>query len=107
MSEQVHGTAAFSWYALRTKHQHEKSVTNVLAEKGFEVLCPTYAEVHRWKDRKKEVTLPLFPGYLFFANGLERKVDLLSTPVFATSFPSAIRRPLYRRQRSKPFSLRW
>ena len=80
MSEQVHGTAAFSWYALRTKHQHEKSVTNVLAEKGFEVLCPTYAEVHRWKDRKKEVTLPLFPGYLFFANGLERKVDLLSTP---------------------------
>jgi len=80
MSEQVHGAAAFSWYALRTKHQHEKSVTNVLAEKGFEVLCPTYAEVHRWKDRKKEVTLPLFPGYLFFANGLERKVDLLSTP---------------------------
>ena len=84
MSEQVHGTAAFAWYALRTKHQHEKSVTNVLAEKGFEVLCPTYAEVHRWKDRKKEVTLPLFPGYLFFANGLERKVDLLSTPGVCT-----------------------
>jgi len=80
MSEQVHESAGFSWYALRTKHQHEKSVTNVLAEKGFEVFCPTYAEVHRWKDRRKEVTLPLFPGYLFFANGLERKVDLLSTP---------------------------
>jgi len=80
MSEQVHETTAFSWYVLHTKHQHEKSVTNVLAEKGFEVFCPTYAEVHRWKDRRKEVTLPLFPGYLFFANGLERKVDLLSTP---------------------------
>lgn len=80
MSEQVHGTAASAWYALHTKHQHEKSVTNVLAEKGFEVFCPTYAEVHRWKDRNKEVTLALFPGYLFFANALERKVDLLSTP---------------------------
>ena len=55
-------------------------MTTVLAEKGFEVFCPTYAEVHRWKDRNKEVTLALFPGYLFFANGLERKADLLSTP---------------------------
>src|SRR5882724_12535084 len=82
MSEQVHETtaAAFSWYALHTKHQHEKSVTNVLAEKGFEVFCPTYAEVHRWKDRRKEVTLPLFPGYLFIAGGLDRRVDVLSTP---------------------------
>jgi transcription antitermination factor NusG len=69
-----------AWYALRTKHQHEKSITHLLAEKGFEVFCPTYAEVHRWKDRKKEVTLPLFPGYLFFADGLDRKVELLSAP---------------------------
>jgi transcription antitermination factor NusG len=69
-----------AWYALHTKHQHEKSITHLLAEKGFEVFCPTYAELHRWKDRKKEVTLPLFPGYLFFAEGLDRKLELLSTP---------------------------
>ena len=68
------------WHALHTKYQHEKYVTDILAEKGFEVFCPTYAEVHRWKDRKKEVTIPLFPGYLFFANGLDRRIDLLSTP---------------------------
>src|SRR5205807_5021102 len=84
MSEEVRGIAASTSYALHTKHQHEKSVTKVLTEMGFEVFCPTYAEVHRWKDRKKEVTLPLFPGYLFFANGLERKVDLLSTPGVCT-----------------------
>jgi transcription antitermination factor NusG len=69
-----------AWYAVHTKHQHEQSVTNILAEKGFDVFCPTYAEVHRWKDRQKEVTLPLFPGYLFFADGLDRRVELLSTP---------------------------
>jgi transcription antitermination factor NusG len=68
------------WHALHTKHQHEKYVTDMLAEKGFEVFCPTYAEIHRWKDRKKEVTIPLFSGYLFFAGGLDRRVDLLSTP---------------------------
>jgi transcription elongation factor/antiterminator RfaH len=69
-----------AWYALYTRYQHEKSVTAILSEKGFEVFCPMYSEVHRWKDRKKEVSLPLFPGYLFFANGLDRKMDLLSTP---------------------------
>jgi transcription antitermination factor NusG len=68
------------WHALHTKHQHEKYVTDILAEKGFEVFCPTYAEVHRWKDRRKEVTIPLFSGYLFFADGLDRRIDLLSTP---------------------------
>jgi transcription antitermination factor NusG len=69
-----------TWHALYTRYQHEKSVTAILSEKGFEVFCPMYPEVHRWKDRKKEVNLPLFPGYLFFADGLERKIDLLSTP---------------------------
>jgi transcription antitermination factor NusG len=73
-------TEKASWHALHTKHQHEKYVTDILAEKGFEVFCPTYAEVHRWKDRKKEVTIPLFSGYLFFAGGLDRRIDLLSTP---------------------------
>jgi transcription antitermination factor NusG len=68
------------WHALHTKYQHEKYVTDILAEKGFEVFCPTYAEVHRWKDRRKEVTIPLFSGYLFFAGGLDRRIDLLSTP---------------------------
>jgi transcription antitermination factor NusG len=69
-----------AWYALHTKHQHEKSITAILGDKGFEVFCPTYSEVHRWKDRKKEVTLPLFPGYVFVAEGLDRRLELVSTP---------------------------
>lgn len=73
-------TEASTWYALHTRYQHERSVTSMLAEKGFVVFCPTYTEVHRWKDRRKEVTLPLFPGYLFLANGLDRRIEVLSTP---------------------------
>lgn len=37
----------------------------MLAEKGVEHFLPTFREVHQWKDRKKVVELPIFPGYLF------------------------------------------
>jgi transcription antitermination factor NusG len=62
------------------KHQHEATVARLLSAKGFEVFQPTYTEVRRWKDRNKVLKLPLFPGYVFFCRGLERRVDILSTP---------------------------
>jgi len=68
------------WYALCTKHQHEPTVARLLGNKGFEVFHPTYAAVHRWKDRNKTLQLPLFPGYLFFQGGLDRRLQILSTP---------------------------
>lgn len=55
------------WFAVYTRHQHERKVASLLAEQDYEIFYPTYSELHRWKDRKKEVTLPLFPGYVFFA----------------------------------------
>jgi transcription antitermination factor NusG len=36
-----------------------------LSERGIEVFLPMREVVSRWKDRKKKVWLPLFPGYLF------------------------------------------
>jgi transcription antitermination factor NusG len=69
-----------SWFALTAKHQHEPTVARLLAAKGFEVFQPTYTEVRRWKDRNKALQLPLFPGYVFFCGGLERRVEILSTP---------------------------
>ena len=74
------GVERVAWYALHTKHQHERSITSILGGNGFEVFCPTYSELHHWKDRKKEVTLPLFPGYVFVAEGLDRRIEILSTP---------------------------
>lgn len=69
-----------NWYALCTKHQHEPTVARLLEGKGFEVFYPTYEAVHRWKDRNKTLQLPLFPGYLFFQGGLDRRLHVLSTP---------------------------
>ena len=71
---------AVNWYALYTRHQHEKSVTQVLANKGFETLLPLYRVAHRWKDRTQVVHLPVFPCYTFVRTSLERKLEILKTP---------------------------
>jgi transcription antitermination factor NusG len=53
------------WYAVYTRHQHETSVMNRLAERGMETFLPMYTVVRRWKDRKKYISRPLFPCYVF------------------------------------------
>lgn len=68
------------WYALYTRHQHEKAVARNLIGKGFEVFLPLYSTVHRWKDRPKRLDLPLFPCYVFLCGGLDRRVDIVATP---------------------------
>jgi transcription antitermination factor NusG len=68
------------WWALYTRHQHEKSVADMLSAKGFEVFLPLYESLRRWKDRRKLLSLPLFPGYVFVRGGYERRIDVVSTP---------------------------
>jgi transcription antitermination factor NusG len=78
----------FAWHALYTRHQHEKAIAHVLSYKGFEVFLPLYSAAHRWKDRNKELLLPLFPCYVFLRGGLERRFDIITTPgihMFVTS----------------------
>jgi transcription antitermination factor NusG len=69
-----------SWWALYTRHQHERTVARVLSTKGFEIFLPTYESLRRWKDRSKLLSLPLFPCYVFVRGGLDRKLDVLTTP---------------------------
>jgi transcription antitermination factor NusG len=72
--------AQVSWYAIYTRHQHEKVVANVLTTKGFEVFLPVYTARHQWKDRTKELSLPLFPSYVFVHTCLRERVEVLRTP---------------------------
>ncbi len=67
------------WFAVYTKHQHEKSAATLLEKKGIERFLPLYRAVHRWKDRNQPVQLPLFPCYLFVRTDLSRKLDVLQT----------------------------
>ena len=68
------------WCAVYTRHQHEKTVGEMLQAKGFEVFLPLYESVRRWKDRKKLLSLPLFPGYVFVRGAIDRRLPVLSTP---------------------------
>jgi transcription antitermination factor NusG len=69
-----------SWWAVYTRHQHEKAVAQVLSSKGFEVFLPLYDSVRRWKDRNKTLSLPLFPCYVFVRGGLDRRLQIVTTP---------------------------
>jgi transcription antitermination factor NusG len=40
-------------------------VAGELTTKGLESYLPSVTEVHDWKDRKKRIDVPLFPGYVF------------------------------------------
>jgi transcription antitermination factor NusG len=69
-----------AWWALYTRHQHEKTVADMLSAKGFEVFLPLYESMRRWKDRQKMLSLPLFPCYVFVRGGLNRRLQVVTTP---------------------------
>lgn len=41
---------------------------------------PLYRSTRRWKDRRKELELALFPGYVFVQMTLENKLRVLDLP---------------------------
>jgi transcription termination/antitermination protein NusG len=57
--------AEFEWYAIWTRSRHEKLVREQLSQKQVDVFLPTITKWSRWKDRRKKIDWPLFPGYLF------------------------------------------
>ena len=54
-----------AWYAIWTRSRHEQVVREQLQRKGLEAFLPTITKWSRWKDRKKQIDWPLFPGYCF------------------------------------------
>jgi len=73
---------ALAWYAVWTRSRHEQVVREQLERKGLEAFLPTITRWSRWKDRKKQVDWPLFPGYCFVRfNGAERLPVLKCTGV--------------------------
>ena len=69
-----------AWYALYTRHQHERMCAQILSSKGFEVFLPLQTSIHEWSDRSRKIHIPLFPSYIFLHGGLDRRLQLLTTP---------------------------
>ena len=74
----IHDDSA--WCVLYTRHQHEKTVAEMLSAKGVEGFLPLYESMRRWKDRSKMLTLPLFPCYVFVRGGIHRRLQVVTTP---------------------------
>lgn len=68
------------WFALLVKARHEKSVGQLLLEKGHEPFVPLWRTRRRWSDRVKELELPLFPCYTFCRFDPLRRNPVLATP---------------------------
>jgi transcription antitermination factor NusG len=68
------------WYAVLVRPRHEKAVTRHLEHQGFNCFLPVYRSVRRWKDRRKELDMALFPGYVFVNLDLRDRLGVLRAP---------------------------
>ena len=70
----------YPWFAIWTRSRHEKAVREQLDARNIEAFLPTVTRWSRWKDRKKQVTWPLFPGYCFARFAPTDTLPILKTP---------------------------
>jgi transcription antitermination factor NusG len=68
------------WYALYTSPRHEKCVAQQIEQHRIACFLPLYRSVRRWKDRRKELDLALFPGYVFVHMPIENRLQILRLP---------------------------
>jgi transcription antitermination factor NusG len=69
-----------SWYAAYTCANHEKRVAAELGARDVEHFLPLYSSVRRWKDRRVNLDLPLFPGYVFVRLALCDRLRVVQIP---------------------------
>ncbi len=69
-----------SWFAVRTLSRHEKVVRDRLRQQGIDQILPLHTRVSRWKDRRKAIDHPLFPGYCFANFVPQDKLAVLQLP---------------------------
>jgi len=68
------------WYAAHVYSRHEMQVVTQLQERKVDCFLPVYRSVRRWKDRRKELDLVLFPGYVFVHLDIRDRLRVLQLP---------------------------
>lgn len=72
---------ALSWFAIQTRHRHEKRIAARLQSAELETFLPVHRAVHRWKNGvNAQVDLPLFPSYLFVRIPVSERLRVLREP---------------------------
>ncbi len=90
---------AMPWYAVHTKSRHEYKAFTGLTQKSLITFLPEMEVWSKRKDRKKKISVPLFPGYLFVEAFLdnETKLTILKT--------SGVVRILGKKENVEPLSI--
>jgi transcriptional antiterminator NusG len=81
------------WYAIRTRSRAEKVVHEQIAQRGVESFLPLRTRVCQWKDRRKNIRWPLFPGYCFAKFTNDQALYVLQVPGAIEIIGSALDRP--------------
>lgn len=68
------------WYAAYTWPNHERRVAAELGAREVEHFLPLYGAIRRWKDRRVQLELPLFPGYIFVRLALLNRLRVVQIP---------------------------
>lgn len=64
------------WYAVHTKSRHEYKAHTGLVQKNITSFLPEIEVWSKRKDRKKKISIPLFPGYFFVEAVLDNETKL-------------------------------
>src|SRR5262249_31405574 len=80
LAEMDNSLTTARWLVLRTRSRHEKKVRDELNRGQIETFLPLYERWSRWKDRRKGVEFPLFPGYCFVRPTAAERLRVLNTP---------------------------
>ncbi len=67
-------TSASAWYVIYTHCRHEVRVETGLRRQGLEVFLPLVTVPSRRRDRRLQIQVPLFPGYLFVCSDMQAPV---------------------------------
>ena len=77
----MNATFKMGWYVVYTKPRHEKKVLKDLDWMKVQNFLPTVKTLKIYAGKKRYVTLPLFPSYIFVKlEGMQQYFEILNIP---------------------------
>ena len=67
------------WYALQVRARREGSTAILLSGKGYQTFLPTFKIKKRWSGKFRDLSAPLFPGYVFCQFDVCNRLPILVT----------------------------
>lgn len=79
------------WFAVRTMARHEKKVASQFVSRGMKSFLPLARERRSWSDREKNISVPLFPGYVFvqIVNSSSERLKVLQSKGVVSFVPQS------------------